>query len=128
MLAARNRTPVRRRDFAWLAIFTNPFSGRQPFGDIKAAARAFGDIKSAARIIYLDDKLGVSRCGLNRVAHGNTRLLVRQKKFLFMLEFQARLNKTTVHDSIECSAAPIIKSAVPKYKGDPFVICVTKKG
>jgi hypothetical protein len=80
MLAARNWAPVRRRDFTWFAIFTDPFSGRQPLGHIKAAAR----------IIYNDDKLAVSRCGLNRVAHGNTRLLGRQKQFLLMSEFQAR--------------------------------------
>jgi len=59
--------PMRRRDLAWLGVFTDPFARLR---------RPVSDIKSSPRIILEDDVLLVPGCALDCLAHKTPTLMV----------------------------------------------------
>ena len=66
VFAAGHWTPMRRRDLAWLAVFTDPFTRLR---------RPVSDVIGPKHVILEDYGLPVPRCGLNRTAHAKTPIL-----------------------------------------------------
>lgn len=67
IIVARHRIPLRRPDLDWFAVLTDPLTRLR---------RPVSDVTSPTRIILEDDGAPVLRCGLDRLAHAKTPVLI----------------------------------------------------